>query len=453
MLILATIAGVWLAYQLWIVELILVMALILAGTFNPLIEWMEKRGLRRIYALVLFFVALSVVAALLLFLTIPPLIEQLTQMVQNAPATRTRLIALLSERSFTMPLAHVVQGAGLEQTFTHIESYLLGYSSQAVRVVGYGATTLVLSFYLLADGKRAQGVVYAIVPRDYHMRLARILQNMETIVGGYMRGQLITSAAIGVFTFLLLVICRVPNALSLALFAAVVDVIPFIGGLMVIIPAVLSALPRGLPVAGVVLVALLVYMEFESRILVPRVYGQVLRLSSTVVILALVAGGTLMGVMGALLALPIAAGLLMILEELRVEMPGDDSVDRSERARHAKTEATYEQMSAGATAPEAGQIAKNLAHDIRDAIERLFTINLPAAREIIVVNDGSRDATRSVLDALGQRPDLTVVHSDQNRGKGHAVRLGLSGSRHHHRHSGRRPRTGTRRNWLTSSLR
>jgi hypothetical protein len=85
------------------------------------------------------------------------------------------------------------------------------------------------------------------------------------------------------------------------------------------------------------------------------------------VILALVAGGTLMGVMGALLALPIAAGLLMILEELRVEMPGDDSVDRAERARHAKTEATYEQMSAGTTAPEAGQIAKTLAHDIRDA--------------------------------------------------------------------------------------
>jgi hypothetical protein len=136
---------------------------------------------------------------------------------------------------------------------------------------------------------------------------------------------------------------------------------------MVVAPAVLSALPRGLPVTGVVLVALMVYMELENRILVPRVYGQVLRLSSTVVILALLAGGTLMGVMGALLALPIAAGLLMILEELRVEMPGDDSVDRSERARDAKTEATYEQMSAGTTAPEAGQIAKNLAHDIRDA--------------------------------------------------------------------------------------
>lgn len=366
-LILATIALLWLAYQLWTVELVLVVALILAGTFNPPIEWMERRGIRRIYALILLFVALTVVAAFLLFLTVPPLIEQLTELVQNAPASRTRLIELLSQRSFTLPLARLVQSAGLEQTFAAVQSYLLGYSAQAAQVVGYGATTLVLSFYILADGKRVQGVAYAIVPRDHHMRLARIIQNMETIVGGYVRGQLVTCAAIGVFTFLLLVICKVPNALSLALFAAVVDVIPFIGGLLVIAPAVLSALHRGLPVASVVLVALLVYMEFENRVLIPKVYGRVLRLSSTVVILALLAGGTLMGVMGALLALPIAAGLLMILEELRVEMPGDDSDDQPERARQAKTEATYEQMSAGTTAPEAGQIAKHLAHDMRDA--------------------------------------------------------------------------------------
>src|ERR1700733_7536126 len=182
-LILATIAGVWLAYELWFVELILVMALILAGTFNPLIEWMEMHGLRRVYALALFFIAMSVAVACLVLLTIPPLIEQVTQMVQRAPATRTSLIALLSERSVTMPLAHVVQGAEVAQTLTNLESYLLGYSSQAVQVIGYGMTTLVLAFYLLADGKRAQGVAYAIVPRDYHMRLARILQNMETIVG------------------------------------------------------------------------------------------------------------------------------------------------------------------------------------------------------------------------------------------------------------------------------
>jgi predicted PurR-regulated permease PerM len=365
--IIATIAAIWLAYKLWIVALILVMALILAGTFNPLVEWMERRGLGRTTALVVLFIALALTTSALVFLTVPPLIDQLTEMIKDAPATRTRLIALLSERSITIPLAHVVQGTGVAQMSANVERYVLGSASQALRVVGYAATTVVLAFYLLADGKRAQGVAYAFVPRTYHMRLARILQNMETIVGGYMRGQIVTCAAIGVFTFVLLVACGVPNALALSLFAALVDVIPFVGGFLVIAPAVLSALPRGLPIAGIVLVAFSLYMEFESRVLVPRIYGKALRLSSTAVILALVAGGILMGIVGALLALPIAAGLVMMVAELRVEMPGDDSVDRAELAKHEKTEATYEQMSAGTTAPEAGAIAKHLAADQREA--------------------------------------------------------------------------------------
>jgi predicted PurR-regulated permease PerM len=366
-LVLAAIAAVWLLRQLWLIGLLLVVALVFAGTFNPLLEWMEKRGLTRTISLVLLFVGSVIVASLLIFLMVPPLVEQLAQIVRGAPEHRQQLVALLEKRGFTLPLAHALQNAGLEQMSARIESYLFGYSSEAIRVLGYFATTFALSFYLLADGKRMQGALYAVVPRDYHMRLARIVHNLETIVGGYMRGQLITSVAIGAFTFLLLVICRVPNALPLALFAALADVIPVVGGILAAGLAVLSALPQGLPLVTVVLVSMLVYMEFETRILVPRIYGHVLRLSPTAVLLALLAGGTLLGVMGALLALPIAAGLQMILEELRVEMPGDDSDDRPARARNAKTEATYERMSAGSTAPEAGQIARNLAHDIRDA--------------------------------------------------------------------------------------
>ncbi len=365
--ILATMVGVWLFLQLRAIVLLLVVALVFAGTFNPLVEWMERRGLKRVYALTLLSVALLLVTSLLIFLTGPPLIEQLAQIVRDAPRHREQLIALLQQREVTAPLARAVQNAGLQEIFARIERDLVGYSSQVVVGLGWAVTTLFLAFYFLADGKRTQGALYAIVPRDYHMRLARILQNLETIVGGYMRGQLITSAAIGLFTFALLLICKVPNALSLALFAALVDVIPFIGGLLATAPAVLAALSQGAPVAIVVLVALFVYQELENRVLVPRVYGRALRLAPITVVLALLAGGMLLGVIGALLALPIAAGLQMMLAELRVELPGDDSDDRSAQARNAKTEATYERMSAGATAPEAGQIARNLAHDIRDA--------------------------------------------------------------------------------------
>jgi predicted PurR-regulated permease PerM len=365
-LILFTVAGVWLLIQLWVVVLLVLVALVFAGTLNPVVEWMERRGLGRFLALLALLVGLVVLASLMVFLTVPPLLEQLTQIVRDAPARREQLIALLGSQSITAPFAHLVQNAGLDQTFARVESYLLGYSSRAAKVVGYFAFTFVLAFYVLADGKRTQGALYSVVPRAYHMRLARIIHNLETIVGGYMRGQIITCTSIGLFTFVVLTVFGVPNALSLALFAALVDVVPFVGVIVAGFLAVLSALPRGLPVTAAVLGLMLVYMEFESRILVPRVYWHVLRLSPTTVILALLVGGTLLGVMGALLALPIAAGLQMILEELRVEMPGDDSDDRTVRARDAKAEATYERMSAGSTAPEAGLIARELAHDIRE---------------------------------------------------------------------------------------
>jgi predicted PurR-regulated permease PerM len=365
--ILATVAGVWLVFQLRVIVLLLVVALVLAGTFKPLVEWMERRGLRRVYALTLLFVALLLVTALLIFLTVPPLLEQVVQMVRDAPRHREELIAQFQQRDITAPLARALQTPALEQASAHLEGYLVGYAPRALIALGWAVTTLFLSFYILADGKRTQGVLYAVVPRHYHMRLARILQNLEVIVGGYMRGQLITCAAIGLFTYLLLVICKVPNALSIALFAAVADVMPFIGGLLATAPAVLAALSRGLPVSILVLVTLFLYQEFENRVLIPKVYGHVLRLSATTVILALLAGGVLLGVIGALLALPIAAGVQMMVQELQVELPGDDSDDRLAQARDAKTEATYERMSAGATAPEAGQIASNLAHDIREA--------------------------------------------------------------------------------------
>jgi predicted PurR-regulated permease PerM len=365
--ILATIVAVWLFLQLRSIVLLVVVALVFAGTFNPLVEWMERRGIKRLYALTLLFFALLLATSLLIFLTVPPFLEQLAQIVRDAPHHREQLIALLQQRDFTAPLARALQNAGLAQTFTRIENSLVGYTPEILTALGWAVTTLFLAFYFLADGKRMQGTVYAIVPRDYHMRLARILQNLEAIVGGYMRGQLITSVAVGAFTYLLLVICGVPNALSLALFAAVVDVIPFIGALLATAPAVLVALSQGLPTGLVVLVALFIYQELENRILIPKVYGRSLRLAPATVVLALLAGGLLLGVMGALLALPIAAGLQMMVAELRVDLPGDDSTDRSAQARDAKTEATYERMSAGASAPEAGRIAKNLAHDIREA--------------------------------------------------------------------------------------
>jgi predicted PurR-regulated permease PerM len=226
---------------------------------------------------------------------------------------------------------------------------------------------VVLAIYFIADGERTRGTLYALFPRRFHVRLARVLLNLETIVGGYLRGQLVTSVAIGVFTFGLLAVMRVPNALALAAFAALTDVIPFVGGLMATTPAVLVALSRGSAVATIVLVAMIAYQEFESRVIVPRVYGQALRLSSAVVVIALLVGGKVGGIIGALLALPIAAALRMLIEELRVDLPGDDTDNPRMRARDARAERAYARETAGASPEEAAAVATEIAHEIRQA--------------------------------------------------------------------------------------
>ena len=364
--IVATLAGVWLFLQLRPILLLFVVALVFTGTFNPTVGWIEERGLSRGAALAVLFVGLVAVSSFVIFLTVPPLLEQLAGMVRDAPAHRDRVIGLLEGHGVTAPLARAISRTALAEASARIETALLGAWPSVLRSLGWTLTTLFLTLYLLADGKRTQGALYAVVPRAYHMRVARILQKLEVIVGGYMRGQLITSAAMGLFTFTLLELCGVPDALALALLAAVTDVIPFIGGLIATVPAVLAALVRGPAIGLVVLVALLIYQEAESRLLVPKVYGRALRLSPTVVMLALLSGGILLGVIGAFLALPVAAGLQMMVTEMRFELPGDDSENPSENVRNAQTEATYARLSAGSAAPEAGEIAKHLEQDIRE---------------------------------------------------------------------------------------
>jgi len=96
---------------------------------------------------------------------------------------------------------------------------------------------------------------------------------------------------------------------------------------------ILVALARGPVIVTVVLLIMLAYEEFESRVLVPRIYGRALRLPASVVLFALLAGGTLMGILGALLALPVAATVMMLIDELRVELPGQQAQDANEEQR------------------------------------------------------------------------------------------------------------------------
>ncbi|HEY5088441.1 MAG TPA: AI-2E family transporter, partial [Polyangia bacterium] len=297
-------------------------------------------------------------------LTIPALVAQVRELIDGAPLMQQRLAERLGRSHLTWPLARAVEAANLQDQLLP-SGKAFEYSSQIVTTVGWGLTTLALAFYILADPSTTQAALYLIVPRRFHIRLARITLNLETIVGGYMRGQIITSALMGLFAYILLRFCSVKNPLPLAVFAGITDILPLIGGTLGAIPLVVATLPRGTVMVVTVVVSVVIYQEFENRIIIPRVYGHVLRLPAWALTLALLIGAKLMGVTGALLSLPVAAGIRMVIEELRVELPGDGAIDPHLRERDDRVESLYAELAAGAGAETSAGIALDIADRVR----------------------------------------------------------------------------------------
>jgi predicted PurR-regulated permease PerM len=383
--VLLALAGVWMIEQLWNVVLVMTVALVLVGTFDPLVVGLERRGLRRGWALALLFVFVAFLIAALLFVTVPPLIAQVQHMIEDAPNERHKVVVFLDQYGWTSAFANQLRHMKIDNLVLEAGDKFASYGSEILKALGYAVTTLFLAIYLLADPSRAKGLLYAVVPRTHHIKLAKILIELKTIVGGYMRGQLITSVAITIFTFTLLTVLRVPDALALAMFAGLTDVIPFIGGYLASAPAVIAVSPSGGGVMVLVAILMFAYQEFESRILVPRVYGRTLRMPPAVVLVALLIGGTLLGILGALLALPIAAGLQMVVRELRVELPGEAPSEGAteRRERDEKAERAYEKLAAGEPVEKAAAIARDIAEKMKesDADGERLSLKLEALKD------------------------------------------------------------------------
>lgn len=341
------------------VILMIVASLILVGALNPVVERLEARGWRRGLAITAVFTVLVLVTVALGTLTFPALVAQGADLVQREPVLREQLADWLSARRITAPLASSLRQINYGALLGNSTQVAVSTSIRTLEILAYGIGAIFLSLYVMLDRDRLRGALFALVPRTHHIPLSRVLLNLERIVGGYIRGQVITSALMGVFIFALLRIAGVDNALAIAVFAGLVDILPYIGGLLMLAPALLATLPLGPVVALSVLGAIVVYQEIESRLLVPLLYGRSLRLPSSVVLVALLAGGVLYGVVGALLALPMAAAALMLLEELRVELPGETETPDKERQREADVvnEQEYTARTEGLPAQEAAAVA------------------------------------------------------------------------------------------------
>ena len=369
------IPGLWLLTQLLPVLLVLVAALIIVGTISPAIRWLEKRRMRRGLDIAIVFTALVVLTVLFITLTIPSLMTQVINLLEQEPALHSRLVTWLEGSHLTSPLAELLRNVRPGDLVTMATSDPIEFSRRVVAIFAYILSSVFLALYIMIDRDRLRGGLFLVVPRSHHIRLSRVMLNLETIVGGYIRGQVITSALMAIFVYLLLKACGVSEALAIAAFAGVADVLPYIGALLSVGAAVAAALSRGPTVIVVVLVLMLAYEELESRVIIPRIYGRALRLPSSVILFSLLAGTVLLGIPGALLALPVAAAMRMLIEELRVELPGqqEQAEDVETRERDNRGEEEYEHRTEGMPAAQAAAIAVEISADRQDEESSLPT--------------------------------------------------------------------------------
>jgi predicted PurR-regulated permease PerM len=362
----------WLLIRLWPVFLVLVVALLIVGTMSPSVSWMEARRIKRGYGIAIVFTLLFVITILTMTLTIPSLLAQASALIEQVPVFRIHLSEYLARSIITAPLADWLRNVKYETLSSGMSTMAIAFSMRIFEIIAYSTSAVFLALYIMIDRDRLRGGLFAAVPRSHHIRLARVMMNLETIVGAYIRGQLITCLLIAVFSFVLLVACDVPNAMALAVFAGIADVLPYIGAFLSIGPMVIASLARGPVVVAVVLLIMLAYEEFESRVLVPRIYGRALRLPPSVVLFALLAGGTLMGILGALLALPVAAAVMMLIDELRVELPGqqEQAANVEQRVGDERAEEEYVHRTEGVPAEQAAAIAVEISDDRREENDR-----------------------------------------------------------------------------------
>ena len=366
------IVGLWLFIRLLPVVLVLVVALMIVGTLAPAVLWLEKRGVRRGAGIAIVFSALSVATVLVFLLTIPELVNQVKSLIEMEPMIRERVAAWFDGSPLTASLAEAIRNVQYDAIFRSSAASVLTFSTKLVAGVAYLFGSIFLALYMMLDRDRLRGALFAVVSRSHHIRLSRILVNLETIVGGYIRGQVITSALMAVFIFILLTACGIPNALVIAVFGGLADVLPYVGIFLTMGPAIVAAIPYGTVIVLVVFVLMLIYEEFESRVLVPLVYGRALRLPSSVVMFSLIAGATLLGIIGALLALPVAAAILMLIEELRVELPGETEQDADTvmRKKDESGEREYTRRTEGMPAEEAAAVAFKMSGDRKKAEDK-----------------------------------------------------------------------------------
>ena len=325
LVLISVILGFWLLYRFNQVVFILFIAIVIGTVIRPAAAWLHQRGLPRIAGVILVYLLLLMLFIGFLLLLFPLIVEQGTTIAAAVPGYYqnlrewmgnfpNQLIVRLSE--FLPATLPSLKPGAPQQTGEEVMAsagQALGYVILAAKVFFIAIVTLVLAFYWTLDGPRIIQSFLLLVPQDQRESMSELISAMETKVGFYIAGQGILCLVIGIMALIAYLLIGLPNALVLALMAGVLEAVPMIGPLLGAIPAALVALSIAPDKLIWVIVATVVIQQLENSLLVPRVMSKAVGVNPFVTLLALFAFSSLFGIAGALMAIPMAAIIQLLL--------------------------------------------------------------------------------------------------------------------------------------------
>ena len=324
--------GVLLAYGLWqmlatldTVLTLLVVALFLALALNPLVERLVAAGVRRGRAVAIVAGLVVLIVGLIGLVVVPPVVQQGGDLARHAPRYLDNLLAdpRLQDLDATYHFLDKVRdeinrrltdGAFMSQAVGGV----LGAGMAVVSGVFSTVTVLVLTLYFLASLPTIKHAAYAMVPASRRARVESLAEAMMRRVGSYAIGQVLVATINACCSYVMMKILGIPYAAVLAVTVGLLGLIPMVGATLGAIVVALVALFVDPTKALIAVVYFVVYQQIENYVVAPRMMRRTVSVPGVVTVVAALAGGTLAGVLGALLAIPTAAGLLLLYEEVLV---------------------------------------------------------------------------------------------------------------------------------------
>lgn len=324
---------IWVVIQVLGILLQVFLAFLLATALLPVVKRLQNRGISKGVSTSIVFLGLIALIVGFFGIIVPPLVEQGQNMVDNAPEYLDRFEGIIER----YPSVNEQYQRLLEEGLPGDDSESGGSSTPIpvgeVLQIGAGIFSriadtffvLILTFYLMLEGDRTWKFLSRYFTPRLRYRIRRSYPEITRVISGYLIGQAINSLTFGVFAFVTLTILGVPETLLLAVLAAVFDAVPIVGVPIATIPALVLALTVSWQTALIVLIAYTVYQQFENYVMVPRVFGNTLQVSSLSILVGVLVGGQLLGVIGIILSLPITAAI-PVLERVWSEKLPDEVI-------------------------------------------------------------------------------------------------------------------------------